>query len=207
MRIVDNFELIYDTFPEPVEGEFYFVQILVRGKDGHRGEKGINGDNKNRLIKYYAFKTKQEILDKSQEIIDICKACNARAYIHPTKRSFKGVAKEMLRVVTEDFISENYEGLKGAFTTAAGRTFIKKDKKYIVDLDDDQVDMRDEILTYINTGCEPDDVDNKLVCTVPTLHGIHLITTPFNIEKFQSEYPLVAVQTNNPTLLYYRSYE
>ena len=48
--IVDNFKLIRDylTFNNP--DEFYFLQVLIRGKDGHT-EQGVNGNNKNRVIK------------------------------------------------------------------------------------------------------------------------------------------------------------
>ena len=50
---VDNFNLIADRFFNESNGvldkdEFFFVQILVRGKDGHH----VSGNNKNRLVKY-----------------------------------------------------------------------------------------------------------------------------------------------------------
>ena len=49
VRTVDNFELFANKlFEKPLkEDEFYFLQILVRGKDGHH----VSGNNKNRLIK------------------------------------------------------------------------------------------------------------------------------------------------------------
>ena len=51
MKIINNFNLLADKlFQTPLEdGEFYFVQVLVRGKDGNN----VNGNNKNRLIRYY----------------------------------------------------------------------------------------------------------------------------------------------------------
>ena len=48
--IVDNFNLFKKIINPYNDDEFYFVQILIRGKDGHT-EYGINGSNKNRLIK------------------------------------------------------------------------------------------------------------------------------------------------------------
>ena len=53
---VDNFNLIADRFFNESNGvldedTFFFVQILVRGKDGHH----VSGNNKNRLVKYYTI--------------------------------------------------------------------------------------------------------------------------------------------------------
>ena len=46
--IVDNFNIFKKIINLLNEDEFYFIQILIRGKDGHT-ESGIN---KNRLIKF-----------------------------------------------------------------------------------------------------------------------------------------------------------
>ena len=48
--IVDNFNL-FKKILNPLNDEFYFIQILIRGKDGHT-ESSINGSNKNHLIKF-----------------------------------------------------------------------------------------------------------------------------------------------------------
>ena len=104
--IVDNFEVFKKIINPLNDDEFYFVQILIRGKDGHT-EQGINGNNKNRLIKFYTIKSADHLAKVEEEIKAICNAVNGRAYIHPTKRSFSAVAKECLRITTEMFLSEN----------------------------------------------------------------------------------------------------
>ena len=53
--IVDNFNLFKKIINPLNDDEFYFVQILIRGKDGHT-EPGVNGNNKNRLIKFCNIK-------------------------------------------------------------------------------------------------------------------------------------------------------
>lgn len=50
--IVDNFNLFKKIINPYNDDEFYFVQILIRGKDGHI-EQGVNGSNKNCLIKFF----------------------------------------------------------------------------------------------------------------------------------------------------------
>ena len=43
--IVDNFKLIRNYLTFNNQDEFYFLQVLIRGKDGHT-EQGVNGNNK-----------------------------------------------------------------------------------------------------------------------------------------------------------------
>ena len=205
--IVDNFDLFKKVINPLNDDEFYFVQILIRGKDGHT-EPGINGNNKNRLIKFYTIKSAEHLAKVENEIKAICNIVNGRAYIHPTKRSFKAISKECLRVTTEMFLSENNMGLKGAYSTACGKSYITSDKKFIIDLDDENASQEKvtEIIDYINQECEPLNKD-KVCYHVHTAHGIHLITTPFNVAKFCQKFPDIDVHKNNPTLLYFNCLE
>ena len=104
--IVDNFNLFKKIINPYNDDEFYFIQILIRGKDGHT-EQGANGSNKNRLIKFYTIKSAEHLEKVENEIKSICNAVNARAYIHPTKRNFKAVSKECLIITIEWYISYN----------------------------------------------------------------------------------------------------
>ena len=201
MKTIDNFELFKSVMNFNNDDEFYFVQILVRGKDGHN-EPGINGNNKNRLIKFYTVKSVEQLEKLKPEIISICETTNARAYIHPTKRSFAGVADECLHTTIETYLS-NKMGLKNVYSTACGKSYISKDKKFVVDLDEEDVLKETKIVEYIEYHCEPFNVV-KLQYKVPTVHGVHLITSAFNTEKFGLEFPEISVHKNNPTLLYYK---
>ena len=205
--IVDNFNLFKKILNPHNDDEFYFVQILIRGKDGHT-EQGVNGNNKNRLIKFYTIKSAEHLARVEEEIKAICNAVNGRAYIHPTKRSFEAVGKECLRITTETFLSENNIGLKGAYSTACGKSYITSDKKFIIDLDDENASQEKikEIVDYITNECEPLS-HNKLCYHVNTAHGVHLITTPFNTAKFSQRFSDIDVHKNNPTLLYFNCLE
>ena len=205
--IVDNFNLFKKIINPYNDDEFYFVQILIRGKDGHT-EQGVNGSNKNRLIKFYTIKSTEYLEKVENEIKDICNIVNGRAYIHPTKRSFKAVSKECLKATVEMFLSENNVGLKGAYSTACGKSYITSDKKFVIDLDDENASQEKamEIIDFITHKCEPLD-QNKFCYRVQTAHGIHLITTPFNTQKFGQQFPDIDVHKNNPTLLYFNCLE
>ena len=49
--IVNNFNIFKKIINSLNEDEFYFIQILIRGKYGYT-KSDINGSNKNRLIKF-----------------------------------------------------------------------------------------------------------------------------------------------------------
>ncbi len=203
MKLVNNFNLFKEILEFNNEDEFYFVQILIRGKDGHK-EKGVNRNNKNRLLKYYTIRSIDELLQKEEEIKSLCDLFNARAYIHPTKRSFSKVGDEVLRVTTEMYLSgKNVVGLKGAYSTACGKSYIHNDKKFIIDLDGENVDKIVDILNFVEIWCDPK-AEAKFLYKVPTAHGIHLITKPFNTTLFTEKYPDIDIHKNNPTLLYFK---
>ena len=202
MKLVNNFNLFKEIMEFNNEDEFYFVQILIRGKDGHT-EQGVNGNNKNRLIKYYTIRSVDELCRKEEEIKSICHALNARAYIHPTKRSFSEVADATLRVTTDMYLSgKNVVGLKGAYSTACGKSFISNDKKFVIDIDKEDENLVD-IVNFIEIWCDPK-AEAKFLYKVPTAHGVHIITKPFNTKLFSERYPDIDVHKNNPTLLYYK---
>ena len=210
-REIDNFNLIADRFFSDSngvldEGEFFFVQILLRGKDGHR----VSGHNKHRLVKYYTITSKQQLLDLKEEIIEISKAVTGRVYIHPAKCSFKEVANVTLELSTHMYVSQNWVGMRSVFSTAAGKSFIVKDKKYIVDIDDvdlttaarqHRVETISECIKEIR-GKGGSNID-KVFLVVPTKSGVHLITDPFDVGAFQKSFPNIDVHKNNPTLLYF----
>ena len=201
MKLVNNFNLFKEIMEFNNEDEFYFVQILIRGKDGHT-EQGVNGNNKNRLIKYYTIRSVDELCRKEEEIKSICHALNARAYIHPTKRSFSEVADATLRITTDMYLSgKNVVGLKGAYSTACGKSFISNDKKFVIDIDKEDENLVD-IVNFIEIWCDPK-AEAKFLYKVPTAHGVHIITKPFNTKLFSERYPDIDVHKNNPTLLYF----
>ena len=131
-------------------------------------------------------------------------------YIHPAARSFKEVANVALELTTHTYVSQNWVGMRSVFSTAAGKSFIVKDKKYIVDIDDvdlttaegqHKVETISERIKEIR-GKGGNNVD-KVFLTVPTKSGVHLITYPFDVDTFQKSFPNIDVHKNNPTLLYF----
>ncbi len=220
-HVIDNFGLLRGLFGMPLEDdEFFFVQILIRPKDGHK----VNGDNKNRMIRFYRVKTLERLEELKPEIEMLCGMYNARAYIHPTPRSEKIVAATMLENAVHEFTAENYHVFHRLYSTACGQTYVPGKKKFVVDLDrapseDDAVwEARQNATRRIIYKCRGkaifpanptgEDTD-KVYMVVPTKGGVHLITTPFDVGQMEAEMIKAAlaapdVHRNNPTLLYYK---
>ena len=74
----------------------------------------------------------------------------------------------------------------------------ESNKKWIIDMDTTE-DFQLRISTILNP-IEP--IGNKVLCKIPTKNGYHLITSPFNVEKFKKLFPEVDIHKDNPTLLY-----
>lgn len=212
MRVVDNFELIRDFIAKnPCEpDQFYFVQVLVRGKDGHLGEAGINGNNKNRMTKYYTICSPEDLDRHEKEMKGIAELVNGRVYIHPAKRSFKKVANKMLLEFAQMVNNEGYRMTKAAFSTAAGKVF--DERVYIVDIDDVDPNDQEVVKKYVDIilDCSADRDPERILAIVPTVHGFHILAKPFNTKQYADtvgEKIDDCVKKNNPTLLYYKSLE
>lgn len=199
---INNFDLIKSHLHFNSEDDFYFLQILQRPKDGNN----IRGNNKNRLVKYYIIRSEDSFKKYEKEIIDLCQLFNARAYIHPTKRSFKEVAKIHIKNIIDTYTSENYISLGKEYTSACGQSWVSEDKKFVLDIDTPYSLELELLLSELLKNCNPVG-KNKIVYRVPTLNGFHLICTPFDTYKFCQDLIInklnIDIHKNNPTLLYY----
>ena len=133
----------------------------------------------------------------------MCEKYNARAYINLNKKSKKQIALKSLENIAHMISSENYKGLFSVIDSSCGQTgACDGNKTWLVDIDSKETCVIEEVIDVINE-CEPFGVE-KVVEVVPTLHGYHLITKPFNKKKFRDNYnDKIDIHDNNPTLLYY----
>lgn len=138
---------------------------------------------------------------KRDEIIGLCEMFNARAYINLNKKSYKQVALKSLEILAGKIARDDYN-IKSLFDSAVGQTgAYDGNKTWIVDFDSKDIEELEKVKMIINS-VEPLGVD-KIVETVPTRHGYHLITKPFNKKAFYEMYNnKIDLHDNNPTVLY-----
>ena len=195
---VDNFDLIKKHINTSEDGnEFYMLQIMRRTKD----QKGHEGKNKQSIIKSYFVSSPEYLEMKRDEIVKLCERFNARAYINLNKKSYKQVSLKALAILAGKISQEDYN-IKTLFESAAGQTGACDGlKTWIVDFDSKDLDELDRIKNIIDS-IDPKGV-SKIVETVPTRHGYHLITRPFNKKAFYEMYnESIDIHDNNPTVIF-----
>jgi len=187
------------SFPD--ENAFYFLQVIKRRKDNPDLGKDMR-----HIADYYIYSLDQ-FDDLKQRIIDQCNAENGRAYFRLNRRDAKKVGMQVLKRTVDYIMSENYRAVKNAFASCAGEFHSDPNKTWIVDIDNVSIDTfnhseehnRVRKLVYdlqLETGKEP------IMNFIPTKGGIHIITRPFNLNKFKKEFPDIDVHKDNPTILY-----
>ena len=212
--MVDNFELIKSLLKFNDHQDFYFLQLLLRKKDGNEVPAG--SDNQRRLIRDYHI-TSPEMLDEIKEdVVRRCNETNARAYLRLNKRNYKTIAMAYAQETLEKArMGKQFGNTYNEINSVIGRfpEGHKEDRTWLVDIDDNDPDSGVvSAVKSIIARCDPkDDDDNKkVIAVIPTRSGTHLIAKPFNLQKFnqikkdelsnvESE---IAVLPDNPTILY-----
>ena len=212
--MVDNFELIKPLLHFGKHGDFYFLQLLQRKKDGLDVPNG--SDNQRRLVKDFHITSESQLAELRDEIIRICDETGARAYIRLNKRNYRTIAMAYAQETLEKARkNEEFGNTYNEINSVIGRypEGHKEDKTWLVDIDDVGPDSSlVERVKDIIARCEPVDTTGgfrKVIATIPTRSGTHLITKPFNLQKFnelkkeESEVTSeIAVLKDNPTILY-----
>ena len=201
--MVNNIDRIREMIGFDDEFDFYFLQILKRRKD--------NPDLKRDMvvIANYHIESFEQYNSLTPHIINMCEAENARAYFRINKRNYKHLSFHMLKRVVEVISSGMVKSLKGTFDSVCGQYHSDKDKKWIVDIDDDILHSFDnpdgyfeEEIAILLRRLQSETKKEPMIYTLPTKNGIHFITRPFNLKVFKETYPKIDVHKDNPTILY-----
>ena len=206
--MVDNFKLIRDYLKFESEDDFYFLQILQRKKDGPglNGVKVTGTNNKSRAIKTYCISS-VEYLDKiEREVKHLCDYFNARAMIILSRRSYEQTALLEMVQVSNMIMSGQYMNVKSAYNSSCAKSK-SLDKYFLIDIDEEDLAHKELIKNYIQNEARNDEVNygERILLELPTKHGYHLITTPFDVRGLLKVYPKEKqefVHKDGPTILY-----
>ena len=204
----DNFELIKTLIDFEEANTFYFLQILKRKKDNP-------GQREDSITIKILYIYSMEDLDRYRErIIRYCTENNARAYIGINRLDLEMIALHVAHETTGLILKKQYKAVRNVYESACGSFSDEKTKKWIVDIDGDILDRKELIIDTIRQlHKEIVKSKHRIIAEVPTKTGIHLITNPFNLEKFGKIKTLLAkgefdplheleVKKNHPTVLY-----
>ena len=195
---INNLDLIKPFLKWTDPNDFYFVQILRRKKE--------NPDNtsNSQTIKTYCVHSVDELEAKYSEMKILAQYFHARVYINLNRRNYEHLALHMMKKVTDCMINRAYKSIQNGYDSICGNLHVEKVKKWVVDLDDEHHDADDKL--YIIKLVQK--IGAKIYAKIPTPHGIHLITSPFNLQELSDQLSAAEIREpdihrNNPTLLYY----
>lgn len=174
--MVNNLELIKTLIDFPDEDTFYKVEVIIRRKDN----PDLSSNTK--LVKTY-YITSIEKLDLlfEKEIKPICDVLNARASFYLNKRSFEKTAFASLKQTVDCIMTHDYKAVKRAYNSACGKTCNGGDgKRWIFDLDEKDESIANHIDSLVTK------VGGKVYAHIPTKHGIHVITSVFNLKDYDT---------------------
>lgn len=197
MKEVDNFDAI-TPYLKFGDNAIILVWLVLRNKDV---DAEIKGSNKNRTIKSYHFQSLEQLNQKKDEIIALCKFCKCRAYICVNPKPLVNVLFTLQSIVMQH-IKECYGNtrqisLKGMIDSAIMKSGTSGDKLWVID-----VDTLDEKIIQETTDCinkARSGFDVNVVTKISTVHGVHLITHPFDLRNLPQEFE---VKKEGLTLLY-----
>lgn len=194
--MTNNLEIIKPLLLFESEDDFYFLQILQRKKEND--ELGSNS----RVIKNYSITSITHLEKHYPEIISLCQKFNARAMLRLNKRSFEKTAFHTLINISNNMMNRDFVNVNRCYDRACGQNHNDKNKKWILDVDSKDLDVK-RLITAVQF-CDPEQGTEKHYCVIPSKNGYHLLTKPFNIEQFKNmRLPEIDIQKDNPVNLYF----
>lgn len=209
VQYVDNFDVILNDIvkfetTKPLGKPFYFIQIIQRKKDGNDTGRGNNGA---RTIKtYYAFDV-DFFREKKHKIVELCRANNARAYIHVNRRNSNDVMLEMLNSIAKS-LKDNitHQGVRMWDHCCGVTRDHEYNSQWIIDVDNKDRQYIDAVIDIIKS-CRGSDGD-RIITEIPTANGVHIISYGFDTNQFAQKIAIqnmdkIDILKDGPTLLYF----
>lgn len=190
--MVDNINSIRGTLEFNKFGEFYYISIMQRNKDGVK--VAGSHDNCRRIRTFYVFSLEE--FDRITDFIrEICDKLNARCYIEMNRKNIFDCQLECIKRLVECVEHQTTKSRAIMDSVVAGAP--SRDKLWMVDCDGKN--PGDSIITDIIEHIE--NHRGKHYAVIPTVNGCHIITSRFDPRDFNFED--CELKRNAFTLLYY----
>ena len=188
--MVDNIELIRKTLKFDKFGEFYYISIMQRNKDGIK--VASSHDSCRRIRTFYVFSLEE--FDKITPFIkEICDKINARCYIELNRKDIFQCQLECIKRLAECI--EHHTTKSRTIMDSVVAEAPSKDKLWMIDCDTSNDSIIHDIIEYVKNR------SGTHYATIPTVNGCHIITSRFDSRDFKFED--CEIKRNAFTLLYY----
>lgn len=188
--MVDNIELIRKTLKFDKFGEFYYISIMQRNKDGIK--VASSHDSCRRIRTFYVFSLEE--FDKITPFIkEICDKINARCYIELNRKDIVQCQLECIKRLAECI--EHHTTKSRTIMDSVVAEAPSKDKLWMIDCDTSNDSIIYDIIEYVKNR------SGTHYAIIPTVNGCHIITSRFDSRDFKFED--CEIKRNAFTLLYY----
>jgi hypothetical protein len=191
---IDNFKQIRELLTFDKENNFYFIEIIKRRKDNPR----MKLDSK--FIKSYYVWSHEGLDAARDEILCYCELHNARAYIKINVRNSDAIALHALKRLADLIASGNTKSITRLSRLVCCENHSDANPKFMVDIDSEN-DLAFAKSVIQDVWDSRSDSTGQFIAEIPTPNGWHLITSPFDMDRFQQSCPTIAVMRDGSTLL------
>ena len=182
---IDNLEKILRLIELKSTDEFFTVDIIQRRKD-------VKALKRNSVTFHsYNLFSKNELIEKYDEIKKLCNLLNARAMININPISISKTVKEIkFKAASYEYEGNNYKSYLNINKKCidSKKTVSRvKDKYWMIDIDNKNNinDLRD----YINNSNIRSKFNKIYIDSVPSKSGTHVIVKPFDTVLFYENLP------------------
>ena len=186
--MVNNIERLRNTLKFDKFGEFYYISIMQRNKDGVK--VAGSHDSARRIRTFYIFSI-EEFDKMTPFIMEICDKMNARAYIEMNRKNIFQCQLECIKRLAECVEHQTTKSRAIMDSVVAGAP--SSDKLWMIDIDDNN--PIDNILKEIENR------KGHYYTINPTVNGVHIITSRFDSREWS--FKNAEIKRNAFTLLYY----
>lgn len=194
---VNNIEKIKKLLEfDPKKKTIIWVWVAIRAKD--------NDEHIERTVKSYHIQSLADFEKREQEIMDLCKQHNCRAYICVNPKPVLNVLFSLQSIVMENIRNEVNGGssmlLKGMLDSAVMKSGGDGAKLWVIDvdtMDDEEIAIAYNVIDNAQSG-----FDKNIIETIPTAHGCHFITHPFDTRVMNHMDVPAELKKEGLTLLY-----
>ena len=191
---IDNFDIIkkHLDFKSPLDR--YIVHILRRPKDCEELSNQLGSNEAQRLIRTYYIDSIKYFESKIPAMKELCHSCNARAYIIPQVKDNFECLLNLGKKIFDTIQNKNYSVKPEHLIRQAYCEYHKSRKKvWILDLDDEEMYgwKLEQVVELVKKWLKEVGKSEDDMYVVPTKHGHHIITSPFNLQAANKECDMV----------------
>ncbi len=191
---IDNFDIIkkHLDFKSPLDR--YIVHILRRPKDCEELSNQLGSNEAQRLIRTYYIDSLKYFDSKIPAIKELCHSCNARAYIIPQVKDNFECLLNLGKKIIDTIQNKNYSVKPEHLIRQAYCEYHKSRKKvWILDLDDKEMYgwKLEQVVELVKKWLKEAGKSEDDMYVVPTKHGHHIITSPFNLQAANKECDMI----------------